>query len=236
MASTSLKSRSIPTPATFRIVTYSAVDDCGNPLDAMVVEGQLHGSVAAGLGQALMENTVYDEGSGQLVTGSFMDYAMPRAADMPPSCGMPCTTCRRPPIRSASKASARPAPRPAVRSGDERCRRRHSERRRQPSRHAGHGAEALWEACQRARLKFGGLRDLIAAGLAAALSAARTGLRRACRRRMPGFFRPRRRPAVFIIEMHEMLEHLHESMSARPRLQRREDQIAASTGRLARYP
>jgi carbon-monoxide dehydrogenase large subunit len=44
----------------------------------------LHGSVAAGLGQALMENTVYDEGSGQLVTGSFMDYAMPRASDMPP--------------------------------------------------------------------------------------------------------------------------------------------------------
>jgi carbon-monoxide dehydrogenase large subunit len=66
------------------VVAYSAVDDCGNALDAMVVEGQLHGSVAAGLGQALMENTVYDAGSGQLVTGSFMDYAMPRAEDMPP--------------------------------------------------------------------------------------------------------------------------------------------------------
>ncbi len=50
----------------------------------MIVEGQLHGSVAAGLGQALMENTVYDDGNGQLVTGSFMDYAMPRADDMPP--------------------------------------------------------------------------------------------------------------------------------------------------------
>jgi len=66
------------------VVAYSAVDDCGNALDAMVVEGQLHGSVAAGLGQALMENTVYDADSGQLVTGSFMDYAMPRAEDMPP--------------------------------------------------------------------------------------------------------------------------------------------------------
>ena len=53
------------------VVTYSAVDDCGNALDAMVVEGQLHGSVAAGLGQVLMENTVYDADSGQLVTGSF---------------------------------------------------------------------------------------------------------------------------------------------------------------------
>jgi carbon-monoxide dehydrogenase large subunit len=66
------------------IVAYTAVDDCGNTLDAMIVEGQLHGSLAQGLGQALMEQVFYDEGSGQLVTGSFLDYAMPRAADMPP--------------------------------------------------------------------------------------------------------------------------------------------------------
>ncbi len=66
------------------IATYTAVDDCGRALDPMIVQGQLHGSVAAGLGQALMENTVYDSGNGQLVTGSFMDYAMPRAEDMPP--------------------------------------------------------------------------------------------------------------------------------------------------------
>jgi carbon-monoxide dehydrogenase large subunit len=66
------------------IVAYTAVDDCGNTLDAMIVEGQLHGSLAQGLGQALMEQVFYDERSGQLVTGSFLDYAMPRAADMPP--------------------------------------------------------------------------------------------------------------------------------------------------------
>jgi carbon-monoxide dehydrogenase large subunit len=66
------------------IARYAAVDDCGHALDAMIVEGQLHGSIAAGLGQALMENVVYDAGNGQLVTGSFMDYAMPRAEDMPP--------------------------------------------------------------------------------------------------------------------------------------------------------
>ncbi len=65
------------------IVAYNAVDDCGNVLDGMIVEGQLHGAVAQGLGQALMEQVVYDD-SGQLVTGSFMDYAMPRAADVPP--------------------------------------------------------------------------------------------------------------------------------------------------------
>jgi aerobic carbon-monoxide dehydrogenase large subunit len=49
----------------------------------MIVEGQLHGALAQGLGQALMEQVFYDD-AGQLVTGSFQDYAMPRAADMPP--------------------------------------------------------------------------------------------------------------------------------------------------------
>jgi len=64
------------------IVAYTAVDDCGNALDHMIVEGQVHGSVAQGLGAAVLEHAVYD-GSGQLVTGSFMDYAMPHADDMP---------------------------------------------------------------------------------------------------------------------------------------------------------
>ena len=73
-----------PDTGRMTIAAYTAVDDCGRPLDRMIVEGQTHGSIAAGLGQALMENTVYDDGSGQLVTGSFMDYAMPRADDMPP--------------------------------------------------------------------------------------------------------------------------------------------------------
>jgi len=65
------------------VVAYAAVDDCGRPLNATIVEGQLQGSLAQGLGQALMEQTIYDKDSGQLVTGSFMDYAMPRADDMP---------------------------------------------------------------------------------------------------------------------------------------------------------
>jgi len=64
------------------LVTYTAVDDCGNPLDTMIVEGQVHGSIAQGLGQALTENAVYDS-NGQLVSGSFMDYGMPRAHHMP---------------------------------------------------------------------------------------------------------------------------------------------------------
>jgi carbon-monoxide dehydrogenase large subunit len=49
----------------------------------MIVEGQVHGGIAQGLGQALMENAVYDKDNGQLVSGSYMDYAMPRALDMP---------------------------------------------------------------------------------------------------------------------------------------------------------
>jgi carbon-monoxide dehydrogenase large subunit len=58
-------------------------DDCGMIVNPMIVEGQVHGGMAQGVGQALMEQIVYD-GDGQLLTGSFMDYAMPRAADLPP--------------------------------------------------------------------------------------------------------------------------------------------------------
>jgi aerobic carbon-monoxide dehydrogenase large subunit len=65
------------------LVAYTAVDDPGVMLDHMIVEGQVQGSIANGLGQALTENAVYDSGSGQLVAGSFMDYGMPRAHDMP---------------------------------------------------------------------------------------------------------------------------------------------------------
>jgi carbon-monoxide dehydrogenase large subunit len=65
------------------IVGYTAIDDCGNVLNHMIVEGQVHGSIAQGLGQVLLENAVYDEASGQIVSGSFMDYAMPRAHHMP---------------------------------------------------------------------------------------------------------------------------------------------------------
>ncbi len=65
------------------MLAYSGADDSGRLLNPMIVEGQVHGGMAQGLGQALMENAVYDS-SGQLLTGSFMDYAMPRAVDMPP--------------------------------------------------------------------------------------------------------------------------------------------------------
>jgi carbon-monoxide dehydrogenase large subunit len=65
------------------LVTYTAVDDPGVMLDSTIVEGQVQGSIANGLGQALTEDAVYDAQSGQLVSGSFMDYGMPRAHHMP---------------------------------------------------------------------------------------------------------------------------------------------------------
>ena len=75
----------------------------------MIVEGQVHGGVAQGIGQALLENCVYDARRGQLLTGSYMDYAMPRADDFPSfkvdddQHAVHATT------RSASRAAARPA-------------------------------------------------------------------------------------------------------------------------------
>ena len=61
---------------------FVAVDDVGNVINPMIVDGQIHGGVAQGVGQALMEGTIYDE-SGQLVNGSYLDYAIPRADDLP---------------------------------------------------------------------------------------------------------------------------------------------------------
>ncbi|WP_035881357.1 xanthine dehydrogenase family protein molybdopterin-binding subunit [Cupriavidus metallidurans] len=78
------------------VVKFTAVDDFGNVINPMIVEGQVHGGIGQGLGQAMLEQCVYDPESGQLLTGSYMDYAMPRAGDLPDftvetSAGTPCT-------------------------------------------------------------------------------------------------------------------------------------------------
>ena len=64
------------------VVKYSSANDFGTVINPMLVEGQVHGGLVQGIGQVLMENVVYD-GDGQPITGSFMDYAMPRAVDVP---------------------------------------------------------------------------------------------------------------------------------------------------------
>jgi carbon-monoxide dehydrogenase large subunit len=63
---------------------YIVIDDVGHAINPLIVRGQVHGGVAQGLGQALHERTAYDKESGQLLSASFMDYALPRAGDLPP--------------------------------------------------------------------------------------------------------------------------------------------------------
>jgi aerobic carbon-monoxide dehydrogenase large subunit len=76
------------------VVSYTAVDDFGNIINPMIVEGQVHGGIVQGIGQALAEGCVYDKESGQLLTGSYMDYQMPRAANVPSfKLGFTCTPC-----------------------------------------------------------------------------------------------------------------------------------------------
>ena len=83
-----------PDTGTVTLDRFTAVDDFGTIINPMIVEGQVHGGVAQGVGQALLENCVYDRESGQLLTGSFMDYAMPRADDFPTiQIGHVCTPC-----------------------------------------------------------------------------------------------------------------------------------------------
>ncbi len=84
-----------PATGVVRVDRFTAVDDFGNVINPMIVEGQVHGGLAQGIGQALLEHGVYDA-DGQLLTGSYMDYAMPRADDLPhftveTAKGTPCT-------------------------------------------------------------------------------------------------------------------------------------------------
>jgi carbon-monoxide dehydrogenase large subunit len=72
-----------PDTGQVELISYHVLDDFGRVINPMLVAGQVHGGIVQGLGQALLENIVYDEKTGQLLTASFSDYAMPRASDMP---------------------------------------------------------------------------------------------------------------------------------------------------------
>jgi carbon-monoxide dehydrogenase large subunit len=94
------------------IAGWTAVDDFGIVVNPMIVEGQVHGGIAQGVGQALLEGAVYDK-DGQLVTGSFMDYTMPKADDFPPfNVDMTVTRCPSNPlgIKGCGEAGAIAAP------------------------------------------------------------------------------------------------------------------------------
>jgi carbon-monoxide dehydrogenase large subunit len=105
-----------PESGEVRIDRFTAVDDFGTIINPMIVEGQVHGGLVQGIGQALMENCVYDPESGQLLSGSFMDYAMPRADDVPMfNIGHVCTPCTTNPLgtKGCGEAGAIGSP-PAV--------------------------------------------------------------------------------------------------------------------------
>ena len=104
-----------PDTGVVEIVRFSASDDFGRIINPMIVEGQVHGGLVQGIGQALYENCVYDE-SGQLLTGSYLDYAMPRAGDVPSFQVMTeCTPCTHNAlgVKGCGEAGASGAP-PAV--------------------------------------------------------------------------------------------------------------------------
>jgi carbon-monoxide dehydrogenase large subunit len=105
-----------PASGVVTVVNYTIVDDFGAVINPLLLEGQVHGGVVQGLGQALLEHTVYDEDSGQLLTGSFQDYALPRADDLPSfSFSTRNVPCKANPlgIKGAGEAGAIGAP-PAV--------------------------------------------------------------------------------------------------------------------------
>jgi carbon-monoxide dehydrogenase large subunit len=105
-----------PATGVVKVDRFTAVDDFGTIINPMIVEGQVHGGLAQGIGQALIENCVYDKDTGQLLTGSFMDYAMPRADDFPQfKLDTVCTPCTHNPLgtKGCGEAGAIGSP-PAV--------------------------------------------------------------------------------------------------------------------------
>lgn len=104
-----------PETGVVEIDRFTAVDDFGTVINPMIVEGQVHGGIAQGIGQALLEGCVYDE-TGQLQTGSYMDYCMPRADDLPSfAVGLTSTPCTHNPVgaKGCGEAGAIGSP-PAV--------------------------------------------------------------------------------------------------------------------------
>ncbi len=102
-----------PETGVTEIVDWVAVDDFGKVINPLIVEGQVHGGIAQGVGQAMLEHGIYDTESGQLVTGSYMDYCMPRADDLPSfRVGMTETACTHNPlgVKGCGEAGAIAAP------------------------------------------------------------------------------------------------------------------------------
>ena len=126
-----------------KIERYTIVDDFGRTINPLLAEGQIHGGTVQGVGQALLEHGIYDPESAQLLTGSFMDYTMPRADDVPAlDCAFHNVPCTANPlgVKGAGEAGAVGV----AAGGDQRGGRRAAcPRRGQAHRHAGDAGEGL---------------------------------------------------------------------------------------------
>jgi carbon-monoxide dehydrogenase large subunit len=137
-----------PGTGTTRIDRWTAVDDFGVVINPMIVEGQVHGGIAQGVGQALLEGVRYSE-EGQLVTASYMDYSMPRADDLPSfHVGMTVTPCPSNPlgVKGCGEAGAIAAPAAVINAITDAVGHEHVS---MPAT-----AETVWKACQRAPHKL----------------------------------------------------------------------------------
>ena len=130
------------------LTRYVAVDDVGTVLNPLLCEGQIHGGIVQGVGQALMEDLVYDRSSGQLLTGSFQDYAMPRADDFCPfELAQQPDPDRPQPARRQRRRRGRHARRDP--GGNERGQRRAGPHRRSSGRGPGDLGESMARAARR---------------------------------------------------------------------------------------
>ena len=139
-----------PETGHIEIVRYLVVDDFGTVVNPLLLQGQVQGGIAQGVGQAMLEHCVFDPQSGQLVTGSLTDYCLPRADDLPAiEFAYNVVPCRTNPLglKGAGEAGAIGAP-PALVNADRRCARR---ARHRASRHAGDPASGCGAPIRAAR-------------------------------------------------------------------------------------
>src|SRR5436190_2105415 len=137
-----------PDTGTVSIVNFTAVDDFGKIINPMIVEGQVHGGLTQGIGQALTEGCHYDKESGQLVTGSYLDYCMPRADDVPAfKVGTKETPCTHNPlgVKGCGEAGAIGAPAAVMNALTDALGVRDIEMPATPQR--------IWRACQESKMK-----------------------------------------------------------------------------------
>ncbi len=137
-----------PETGTVKIVNFTAVDDFGKIINPMIVEGQVHGGLTQGIGQALTEGCHYDKDTGQLVTGSYLDYCMPRADDVPTfKVGTKETPCTHNPlgVKGCGEAGAIGAPAAVMNALTDALGVQDLEMPATPQR--------IWRACQESKMK-----------------------------------------------------------------------------------